>query len=587
MPFLRELIIYAFFTDQPVLSEKKLRKRPSSETLNTLPRKSIRKISEQSDSSHLSTLSEKIEKVDSGGITEPSSTNSEEGNINVIDNISSTSHVLESETVIIDICKSDLKEVNKDQTVCNELKISDKIMKKLKQNKNTEESLENVKKIIGVDSLKVKIREKMDISAIELDQKNNAILIEETNNISTPVDSKPSDPSAESTVSTTNEESLNSIAKEDDVNAQEKANDKQALENKITTNSDENNKSANSSGVAQKFIRLVDIKSITMPNRKNESILEKQLISIKQNKANADKQKSQEQNTASDISIDIKSEPTSDIEIIEHELLENKRLIFSALHIQEKPTVEEKQPKQRRILTRSKTEEIYKSVSRVPEPETIVLNDTAKTPDAVLSSLAKDRKQKARKTFPRPGDNTNNNTLFIKPIVPQANIEKQASISTTISQNTITTTSNLPSKNTNTNFTTSQTQVLNTHQSNVRPVPALILSLPSNKDESPKATAQADPVTTTIINTTTNTQSHSNINNQLVNMLNGIAPQHISKPATTLFCRAPPPLKPRPPGPLSTYFEEGAPSSAGPVTEKINSIAYRVNNIVILCYCLL
>lgn len=41
--------------------------------------------------------------------------------------------------------------------------------------------------------------------------------------------------------------------------------------------------------------------------------------------------------------------------------------------------------------------------------------------------------------------------------------------------------------------------------------------------------------------------------------------------------RPPPRLKPRPPGMLSSVFDDGIPSSAGEITAKINSVAHRVS----------
>lgn len=60
-------------------------------------------------------------------------------------------------------------------------------------------------------------------------------------------------------------------------------------------------------------------------------------------------------------------------------------------------------------------------------------------------------------------------------------------------------------------------------------------------------------------------------------VLNSLVPESVSRAVSDLLIRAPPRLKPRPPGPLSTVFDEGVPSSAGSVTAKINSVAYRVS----------
>ncbi|XP_018570944.1 protein kinase C-binding protein 1 isoform X2 [Anoplophora glabripennis] len=61
-------------------------------------------------------------------------------------------------------------------------------------------------------------------------------------------------------------------------------------------------------------------------------------------------------------------------------------------------------------------------------------------------------------------------------------------------------------------------------------------------------------------------------------VLNGLLPETVSRAVSDLLLRAPPKLKPRPPGPLSTIFDEGIPSSAGNVTAKINAVAYRLGD---------
>lgn len=60
-------------------------------------------------------------------------------------------------------------------------------------------------------------------------------------------------------------------------------------------------------------------------------------------------------------------------------------------------------------------------------------------------------------------------------------------------------------------------------------------------------------------------------------VLNSLLPETVSKAVSDLLLRPPPKLRPRPPGPLSTVFDEGVPSSAGNVTAKVNSIAHRVS----------
>lgn len=64
--------------------------------------------------------------------------------------------------------------------------------------------------------------------------------------------------------------------------------------------------------------------------------------------------------------------------------------------------------------------------------------------------------------------------------------------------------------------------------------------------------------------------------NEDYSYLSGYVPDNISKSISELIHRAPPKLKPRPPGPLTTSYESGLPSSAGRVTSVINSVAHKV-----------
>ncbi|VEN33561.1 unnamed protein product [Callosobruchus maculatus] len=60
--------------------------------------------------------------------------------------------------------------------------------------------------------------------------------------------------------------------------------------------------------------------------------------------------------------------------------------------------------------------------------------------------------------------------------------------------------------------------------------------------------------------------------------LHSVLPENLSRAVSELLLKPPPRLKPRPPGMLSTVFDEGIPSSAGSVTTRINSIAHRMGD---------
>ncbi|XP_044751048.1 protein kinase C-binding protein 1-like isoform X2 [Coccinella septempunctata] len=61
-------------------------------------------------------------------------------------------------------------------------------------------------------------------------------------------------------------------------------------------------------------------------------------------------------------------------------------------------------------------------------------------------------------------------------------------------------------------------------------------------------------------------------------LIHSMVPESVSKAISEVLCRPPPKLKPRPPGPLSQVFDSGTPSSAGPVSAKINSISHRLGD---------
>lgn len=86
---------------------------------------------------------------------------------------------------------------------------------------------------------------------------------------------------------------------------------------------------------------------------------------------------------------------------------------------------------------------------------------------------------------------------------------------------------------------------------------------------------------TTTTTTTTATSSLSTANQQEtqdeLSILHTTVPRTLSRAVSDLLCRSMPKLKPRPPGILSSTFDTGVPSSAGPVAAKINSVAHRVS----------
>lgn len=82
-----------------------------------------------------------------------------------------------------------------------------------------------------------------------------------------------------------------------------------------------------------------------------------------------------------------------------------------------------------------------------------------------------------------------------------------------------------------------------------------------------------------IPNNLTNNNDQESTSNREINfgLLADIVPENVTRAICDILCRPPPKLKPRPPGPLSAQFEEGLPSSAGVITNRINSISHRVS----------
>lgn len=441
----------------------------------------------------------------------------------------------------------------------NKLHITNKIMEKLKDNMET---MEKVKQIIGINSIHFASTNKRTYGEMSKKIKNVS-------------------PSLSLVINPQDNASVK--------DKRETCNDKDSI-------MADSNKSEDTEP-SMKYIKLAEIKSIAIPLKKNESVLDKQLMTVKQNKAKAEKQKTPETVTEQS-----PEKSDTDVQIIPSASLENKKEIFLALNIQEKSNSDDKLPKQREIRTRSKTEEIYKS--KGSSKSQLNGDGDSKTEDGTTTTTTTtttitatpEIKQKARKSFPRPGDTTNKDlanivklSVNLKPTTAttQANISKKSVISaipaivaSSTKMTLVTTTSN-PVNLSNTSIPT---------QSIARPLPALVYSNQSNKDDTQKIVQNEMHIpTTTIISKPISNQSP--LNNHILSMLTSLGPSsHVDKGAINNMCRSPPPITPKPQSILTTDYDDNVPSSAGPVTERINSVAYRVgiqflnsNNRTIYC----
>ncbi|KAF2900980.1 hypothetical protein ILUMI_05198 [Ignelater luminosus] len=96
----------------------------------------------------------------------------------------------------------------------------------------------------------------------------------------------------------------------------------------------------------------------------------------------------------------------------------------------------------------------------------------------------------------------------------------------------------------------------------------------------PLASLSSQTATTNSSTTASSTECSTRSTDILedLQVLNSFMPETLTKSISEIMCRVPPTLKPRPPGPLSTQFDEGLPSSAGVVTSRINSISHRLGD---------
>lgn len=577
------------------------RKRlPSCDEFLGSPMKIARKNSEQSDSSHLSGISDKVNKLDVPENMEVTMVNS--GTKNIIPD--------KQKPVQVNVENNEFQIVPP-----KKISIVDKLMRKLSENMDIgQDPLENVKEVINIsdeimDKIKVPTESESEKEIIigdvsEIKETNKEVLTEVLHiieEIDTPI-------SKEDTIKEVdNNEQAKTVESVIEINdnfeevspSSSKAsicNDEKEVE---VINEDKKNNSE------QICAKLPEVKMVAIPPKKSESILEKQLLNVKQNKAKAYKQKNMENSVGSDVesfsSIEIKSEPNSENEISDNEYMEAKRQYLSALNISEK--VEgEKVEKQNEIRTRSKTEEKTRMMQNVSKViESVIEKSEKETTTPQKEPATNFLKQKARKSFPRPNpDVTKEGSAFKKNKLSQPipGVSSTASIAATsnlmifASQSGVNSIAVLPS---NQQIAYSSNPVLAMVQQpgynnillsgspkiNIRAMPPLtVASKPKENEESQNTPAHfsvsnSTTTPTSSVSTEANLQT-STVNEDLTSILGKLAPENFSKTLTDTFCRAPPKLKKRPPGPLSTYFDEGFPSSSGPIAAKINSISHRV-----------
>lgn len=95
----------------------------------------------------------------------------------------------------------------------------------------------------------------------------------------------------------------------------------------------------------------------------------------------------------------------------------------------------------------------------------------------------------------------------------------------------------------------------------------------SNSSNSNGGTANAAPPAVDLAVAATSSSQNDDLS-----VLHSLLPENLGRAVSELLCRPPPKLHKRPPGPLSGMFDSGTPSSAGPISNRINSMAHRLTD---------
>ncbi|XP_017783815.1 PREDICTED: protein kinase C-binding protein 1 isoform X2 [Nicrophorus vespilloides] len=352
---------------------------------------------------------------------------------------------------------------------------------------------------------------------------------------------------------------------------------------------------------SKKTLRVVNVEELVDNQYTSlQSLLEKQLVA-----KTTDLKEVKEPSEL--CMVEIKTEPSENDD--DSEYMTAKRRLLSALNISEK-LPESQTPSKSEIRTRSKTDEkvakLRENQIRKDEPE------VKKTEKKVQKATIK---QRARKTFPSPrqpvhikqakkpiaiAKSTTNMTTAPSCTMP---LQQTTVSNPTTSTAVITTPSVVPQTNPGTTnmMILPQQLVLPSNQamqySAASPLITMVphtgtsyanIILPQNQNLIPSYNFASFNVIPTINdqsqqqhqqitthNDTLTTATTTILANPIIDSINGIPDS--SRNINDVFHKLPPRLKPRPPGPLSQHFEESIPSSAGPVTAKINSISHKLS----------
>ncbi|KAL1490328.1 hypothetical protein ABEB36_013042 [Hypothenemus hampei] len=125
-------------------------------------------------------------------------------------------------------------------------------------------------------------------------------------------------------------------------------------------------------------------------------------------------------------------------------------------------------------------------------------------------------------------------------------------------------------------WTTNQVETLNGTENDQSRNKRLLNGLSENSGGLP-IVADGAPVEESNTGENGNSSNNNNDDDDLT-VLNNVTSEGVNRVVSDIVRKAPPKLKPRPPGVLSQNFSEGIPSSAGPVASKINSVAHRLGD---------
>lgn len=340
-------------------------------------------------------------------------------------------------------------------------------------------------------------------------------------------------------------------------------------------------------GTHNNYLKIVNVNDI-MSGKSSDVSITKKITEVKRT----------EQHTNSDFNIlqdcvEIKSEPLSDSE----ESNEVDKLRTQAMKIPPLSLIEKDKKKNK--VEKPGPFKIVDNLTRIID--SVATNSIGLNSNEISLHSIQSPKQKARKSFPsvitKPLQ-----TIQIKKITqekkdtaetspkPQQTVQvksTQSSVKSTQQSAVVTTTLTTINKD-------NLVYITQPHQNQVVLPPNQPISVSQNVANPILAMVQHPSISNTglllqqnptptiqlpTVSTCTTTPSLDSVSTtQTATPSVDILAEDVCKTVGDMLCKPPPKLKPKPPGPLSTYFDEGNPSSAGPVTKSINSVAHRLSD---------